>query len=74
MSNTTQLLPITRTSPFSGLTRTIHMSVTLEQLQAWAGGVLIQEAMPQLSPDEREFIMTGVTPDEWRAMFDGEEV
>jgi hypothetical protein len=31
----------------------------------WERGVLIQDAMPHLSPDEREFLMTGITPDEW---------
>lgn len=28
-------------------------------------GVLIQHAFPMLSFEEREFIKTGITPDEW---------
>jgi hypothetical protein len=30
--------------------------------------MLIQEAMPNLTPDEREFIKTGITNDEWDMM------
>jgi hypothetical protein len=30
---------------------------------------LIQDALPFLSPDEREFLMTGITPAQWQAMF-----
>jgi hypothetical protein len=29
----------------------------------------VQNAMPHLSADEREFIMTGITPTEWDEMF-----
>jgi hypothetical protein len=29
----------------------------------------VQNAMPNLSADEREFIMTGITPTEWDEMF-----
>jgi len=50
---------------FSGIERTLDLPVTQEQLDAWAAGTLIQEAMPQLSADEREFVMTGVTAEEW---------
>lgn len=41
------------------------MNVTPAQLQAWRDGELIQRAMPQLSAEEREFLMTGITPPEW---------
>jgi hypothetical protein len=30
---------------------------------------LIQNAMPRLNADEREFIKTGVTAEEWEEMF-----
>jgi len=30
--------------------------------------VLIQDAFPELTNDEREFIMTGVTPQEWEEL------
>jgi hypothetical protein len=48
------------------------MSVTAEQLKAWRTNMLAQDAFPQLSEDDREFIMTGITPDEWDQMGDDE--
>lgn len=32
-------------------------------------GYTIQDAFPYLSASEREFIITGITPDEWEIMF-----
>jgi hypothetical protein len=63
------MLNITRTSIVSGKTQTLPINVTQEQLNSWEAGELIQNAMPQLTPDEREFIMTGITPDEWMRLF-----
>ena len=57
---------ITRTSMFSGKENTLDLDVT-------NGGMLLQNAFPHLSADEREFIKTGVTPDEWEKMFGGME-
>ena len=66
-------MEITRTSILTNVTRTANFpSVTLEQYQSWQNGTLIQDAFPQLTPDEREFIKTGVTPEEWDAAFNGE--
>jgi len=60
---------ITRISPFSGNTISLEIPVTQAQLDAWESGTLIQDAMPNLSADEREFIMTGITAQEWDDMF-----
>lgn len=60
---------IIRTSPFSGNTNSMEIEVTQEQLSSWENGTLIQNAMPNLSADEREFIMTGITPAEWDSAF-----
>lgn len=63
-------MQIIRTSPFSGNTNVMEIDVTLEQLRSWRqDGVLIQNAMPHLTPDEREFIKTGITPEEWDSAF-----
>ena len=59
------IVKITRTSPFSGKTNTIEVDVTQAQLDAYKGGAFIQNAFPHLTADEREFIMTGITPDEF---------
>ena len=62
-------MKITRKSPFSGNINTMEIDVTQAQIDAWQNGELIQNAMPKLSADEREFIMTGITPVEWDSTF-----
>lgn len=62
-------MKITRISPFTGKEHTFDLNVTAEQIFRWQKGELIQNAMPQLTPDEREFIKTGITPDEWNDAF-----
>ncbi len=59
---------ITRTSPMTGMINTMDVAVTEVQIARWQGGMLIQDAMPDLSVDEREFIMTGMTPADWENM------
>ena len=64
---------IVKTSQLTGNTHTMSIDVTLAQLDAWANGALIQDAMPNLTADEREFIMTGITPSEWVEAFGEDE-
>ena len=54
---------------FTGNVIALDIPVTEAQLERWENGTLIQDAMPQLSADEREFIMTGVTAQEWEDEF-----
>ena len=61
-------MKITRTSPFSGMTHTLEINVTQEQLDAWEGGRLIQDVMPNLTADQREFIKTGLTDEDWKQL------
>ena len=64
-----------RLSPISGKINVMDLDVTKDQFVAWEKGTLIQDAFPNLTPDEREFLKTGVTRDEWDAMFgDGGEM
>ena len=62
-------MKITRISPLTKNTRTMDIDVTEEQLTNWKQGMLIQEAMPYLNPDEREFIKTGITKEDWGIIF-----
>ena len=63
-------MKITRLSPFSGKYHTMEVDCTEEQLRAYyEQGLLIQQAFPDLTPEEREFIKTGITPEEWDATF-----
>ncbi len=52
----------------------MDLPVTPEQLEAWRQGVLIQHVMPQLSAAEREFLISGVTPEEWEALFGDDDL
>lgn len=56
-----------RTSILSGITRTKELDVTEEQYNAWVSGALIQNVMPHLSDDDREFLISGATAEEWEA-------
>ena len=66
------MMLITRKSLISGNINSMSLPITKEQYTAWEQGTLVQVAMPHLSPDEREFVMTGITPEEWAETF-GEE-
>ena len=61
-------LSVSKASLLSGLTHTMVLGITMDQYDAWQGGELIQNAMPNLTADEREFLMTGITPEEWATM------
>jgi hypothetical protein len=56
-------------SQFSGKYHEFDINVTSDQILDWLDGALIQDAMPNLKDWEREFIKTGVTPEEWDATF-----
>tara|TARA_R100000951_G_scaffold56521_1_gene47476 strand:- start:4793 stop:4984 length:192 start_codon:yes stop_codon:yes gene_type:complete len=61
---------ITMISPITGMINTMDVDVTEVQIMQWRNGMLIQDAMPDLSVDEREFIMTGTTPADWEKMYE----
>jgi len=63
------MMKIKRTSQVSGVTRTLDIDVTKEQLVRWEAGALIQDVMGHLSAQDREFIITGITDDEWQRAF-----
>ena len=60
------MMMVTRKSMMSGEVRTLNLDVTNQQLERWRAGELIQNVMPKLTPSEREFIITGVTDEEWQ--------
>ena len=65
-------MKITMTSMISGKTTTRDIDVEPEQVKAWQNGMLIQDAMPELSPTDREFIMSGITQEEWEGLYPDE--
>ena len=56
-------------SQLSGKSHEMEIDVSEKQITLWMEGALIQDVMPNLSPDEREFLMTGITPAEWDEAF-----
>ena len=47
----------------------INFDAFMDAYDIWKQGEMIQWAFPELSADEREFVKTGITPQEWDAMF-----
>lgn len=51
----------------------MDLPITQDQLNAYAAGALLQDAFPNLNADEREFVKSGITAEEWDEMFGGPE-
>lgn len=68
---------VTKTSQVTGKTNTMDINVTIAQLDRIDirsyTKELIQDIVPDISKEEREFLMTGITPDEWKNMFGDDE-
>lgn len=64
-----QHMDVTNTSNYSGKEHTVRIRATPCQFTLWNSGALIQEAFPELTPDEREFIISGITKEEWNELF-----
>jgi hypothetical protein len=58
-------IAVTRTSLATGVTRTLDLPITQEQLDRYEAGELLQHAFPDLRKEDREFIKTGITAEEW---------
>lgn len=56
----------------------IHVKIRIDDIilawDRWKAGERIQIAFPFLTAYEREFIKTGITSEEWDAIFSGDEV
>lgn len=63
----------TRKSRLSGVTRTKTFMVTEAEMTKYMQGELIQKAFPTLSDGDREFILTGITDEEWNETFADDE-
>ena len=65
-------MEIVRTSQMTGKVHKMDLPITQDQINAYEGGILLQDAFPNLSADQREFFKSGITAEEWNAAF-GEE-
>ena len=64
---------ITNTSTLTGIKHTREINCTQEMINDWQNGALIQNVMPHLSNEDREFLITGTTPEEWDKAFPPED-
>ena len=65
-------MKITRTSPLTGVSNTIDLPVTQDQIDRYARREdHVQNIFKNLTPGQREFIMTGITDKEWDKTFKG---
>ncbi len=52
----------------------MELPVGIDDLHRYfAGRKEIQYALPQLSKEQREFLLTGITADDWQKLWDPEE-
>lgn len=51
----------------------MDLPITQLQYDLWKNGMLIQEVMPEIGIEEREFLITGMTKEEQASFFNREE-
>jgi len=63
-------MQVTKRSMLSGKEHTLEIDITWEQMHRWKmGGELLQNVCPHLSVDDREFLISGSTKEEWDNFF-----
>lgn len=60
---------ITKTSVYTGITRTRELPITTEEIRRWQSGELIQNVWPDLSDTQRLFLIDGATQQEWDSLW-----
>ena len=67
------MIKIGKQSPLSGDINYIEVDMSFLEFHSahyeWQRGKLIQEAFPNLDADQREFLLTGYTQEEWDEIF-----
>lgn len=54
-------------------TRSRTVVIPMTAWMAMEGGALIQVACPELSSDDREFLISGMSPEGWEKLFGGDK-
>jgi hypothetical protein len=63
------MMIVIRRSTLTGELHAAKLDITPAQLDDWNNGMAIQQAMPDLNREEREFLITGITDQEWLEAF-----
>jgi len=73
--NKEKKVEIKRVSVISGIEHSRNIPVNPEDYISWkTNGFSIDEAMPYLNNEDREFILSGITKEEWASAFIGSEI
>lgn len=66
------MITFTAKSTLTGREHSMQIPMTPDEFkecyEKWLNGALIQHAFPMLDFGEREFIKTGITPEEWESL------
>lgn len=73
MENLRMIRTVHRRSPLTGEMNSMVMAYSDVDYAQWEDGTPIQIAMPYLDEDEREFLKTGFTNEDWIAIFGEDE-
>lgn len=63
------ILRVGRVSPMTNVLTTHDLPITDDQWQRFMSGALVQDALPDLTSEQREFVLTGYTPEDWEQIF-----
>lgn len=71
------MITVERKCPFTGQMNQMELSLTHREysmgMAMWQKGEYIQRAFPTLNAEQREFVMSGITPEKWAEIFGDEE-
>ena len=73
------MIEVTRKSPLNGLPVSMSINTTKLKIEQWdfmgraPGTPLSQDFFTECSDEEREFILTGIRPEEWAKIFGSSE-
>jgi|10_taG_2_1085330.scaffolds.fasta_scaffold31042_4 hypothetical protein len=67
-------MKIRKRSSLTGIVSEMNIDVNQDVYTFWELSPVqtrphVQDAFPLLTPDEREFLLTGITPEEWNGLF-----
>ena len=66
-------MKIQKKSILDGSINTLDLDVTLEQLHQYQEHkMLVQDIFPKLDKGEREFLISGILPEQWKETFPDE--
>ena len=69
------MIQVTRQSIITRKMNTMELPISQEHLDIYdtVGDILVQDAFPNLDKEQREFLISGITPQEWNETFGEEE-